>query len=357
MEYYDVVIIGAGPSGCKVGELLGKDYNILILEKKPEIGKPIQCTGFTSDRIFELSGVSKRVVLNKITKAGFFSPNCDSVTLKAKRPFYVLDRELFDKEIAKKAENNNTEIMMKTEFKDFTRENNFLRIKTNKGDFKTKLLIGADGPNSTVARISNLPLPDNIVIGVQETIRGSFNPDHAELWFGPSISPDFFGWVVPENDEWARVGIGSFKNSGYLLEKFINKRFDTSIKRKDKLAGVIRYGLIETSVADRVLLVGDAACQIKPLTGGGLVYGLMGAHTAADACRRSLEQERYDYEFLKENYDDKWKEKLKWPIIHLKLIRKMINIWPDFIFNLGTFLGKNIGFIIRQFPDEDFGFF
>jgi geranylgeranyl reductase family protein len=357
MEKYDVIIVGAGPIGCKVGELLGKDYKVLILEKKSEIGKPVQCTGFTSDRIFELSDVSKKVVLNKITKSSFFSPNCNNVTIKSKRPFYVLDRELFDKELAKKAEKNNAEIRLKTEFKNFKMEKDHLEIKTNKENFKTKLLIGADGPNSTVASVSGIVQPNNIVVGTQETIKNSFDSDITELWFGPSISSDFFAWVVPENEEWARVGLGSLKNSGYLLEKFIGKRFDNSIERKDKLSGVIRYGLIETSVADRVLLVGDAACQIKPLSGGGLVYGLIGAHKAVDACRRSFEEEKFDYEFLKENYDDKWKEKLRWPIIHLEFIRKTINIWPDFIFNLGTFFGKNMGFIIRQFPDEDFGFF
>ena len=66
---YDVVIVGAGPIGCKIGELLGKNHKVLILDKKSQIGRPVQCTGFNSEKIFELSGVSKKVALNRITKS------------------------------------------------------------------------------------------------------------------------------------------------------------------------------------------------------------------------------------------------------------------------------------------------
>ncbi|NCN39216.1 MAG: hypothetical protein COY38_03245 [Candidatus Aenigmarchaeota archaeon CG_4_10_14_0_8_um_filter_37_24] len=356
-DMYDVVIVGAGPIGCKVGELLGKDHKILILDKKTEIGKPVQCTGFTSDRIFELSGASRKIVLNKITRAGFFSPNGNHVTLKSKRPFYVFDRELFDKEMAKKAEKNDVEIKMKTEFKDFSRESNFLEIKTSKGNFKTKLLVGADGPNSPVAGVSNLKLPDSLIVGIQETVQDFFDSDQAELWFGSTISPDFFGWVVPENDKWARVGIGSSQKSGYYLEKFVKKRFGKVINTRDKVGGVIRYGLIENSVADRVLLVGDAACQIKPISGGGLIYGLTAAKIASNACKKSLESGNYDYKFLKRNYDDKWKEKLRWPIIQGVFSSSILHKFPDWLFNFGALLGKGFGPIFQEFVDEDFGLY
>ena len=71
---YDVVIVGAGPVGCRVGELLGKKgLKVLVLEEHSEIGKPVQCAGLVSHRIFDLSGVSKDVVVNVVKKARIFS--------------------------------------------------------------------------------------------------------------------------------------------------------------------------------------------------------------------------------------------------------------------------------------------
>jgi len=349
---YDVIIIGAGPMGCKVGELLGKDYKILIIDKKTEIGKPVQCSGFNSKRIFDLSGVSKKVVLNKVTKSKFFSPNGTCMDLKSKIPFYVLDRELFDKELAKKAEKNNAEIMLKTEFKAFEREKDFLNIETSKGFFKTKLLIGADGSGSTVARVSNLPKPDNLLIGIQETIKGDFDLDCSELWFGSKVSPDFFGWVIPEGDDYARIGLASSVKSGYYYQKFVEKRIGKITRKKDKVAGLIRFGLIKNSVTDRVLLVGDAACQVKPYSGGGLIYGLIAAKIASKACENALKKEKYDYNFLKRNYDDKWKEKLKWPIIKGLVISKMVHS-SDRLADFGFGAGKYLSPIVERLFDED----
>jgi len=352
MKNYDVVIVGAGPMGCKVGELLGKNHEVLIIDKKSEIGKPVQCTGFNSKRIFELSGVPKKVVINKVTRSKFFSPNGTYMTLKSKIPFYVLDRELFDKELAKKSEKNNVEIKMRTEFKNFRREKDFLEIKTNKGNFRTNLLIGADGPSSTVARTANLPQPDNLLVGVQETIQEHFDLTCSELWFGSKVSPDFFGWVVPEGDDQARIGVASSWKSSNYYQKFVEKRIGKNIKTKDKVSGLIRFGLIKSSVADRVLLVGDAACQVKPFSGGGLIYGLIAAKIASKACEKSLKKEKYDYKFLKKNYEDKWKERLKWPILKGLCISRIIHS-SDWLLDFGFGVGKYLSPAVGELFDED----
>ena len=350
---YDVIIIGAGPMGCKVGELLGKNHKILIIDKKSEIGKPVQCTGFVSDRIFKLSGVSKKVVLNKVTRAKFVSPNGNKFVLKSKRPFYTLDRELFDKEIAVKAEKNGAEIRMKTELKTFKREKDYLEINTNKGRLKTKLLVGADGPSSTVARIANLPPPDNLLVAVQETVKGDFDSDCCELWFGSNLCPGFFGWVAPEDDNWGRLGLATTRRAAYYLEKFIKKRTGGKTKTRDKVSGLMRYGLIKNSVADRVLLVGDAACHLKPFSGGGLLYGLIGTHIASKACESSLKQEKYDYEFLKKNYDYKWREKLRYPMLKGLWMNKIAYNSPDWLLDFGFGVGRYFESVIGELVDED----
>ena len=82
---YDIIIIGAGPVGCKVGELTAKSgLKVLILEEHPEIGEPVQCAGLVSHRIFKLSKVSRKVVVNKIKKARFYCSN-NYMELKSKK--------------------------------------------------------------------------------------------------------------------------------------------------------------------------------------------------------------------------------------------------------------------------------
>jgi len=325
---YDIIIVGAGPVGCKVGELTARrGSKVLILEEHPEIGKPVQCAGLVSHRIFELSKASRKVVVNKVRKARFCCSN-NYIELKSKKNVYVIDRGKFDKEMAKKAKSADVKIKTSTRFLSYKREK-LLKVKTNKGIFQTKLLVGADGPNSTVAKTARIKLPDNKLVGVQTTIKSHYDSNTVELWFDSDISPEFFGWVIPENKNWARVGLATNKNVVKCLDNFFLKRFNRKIKCKKILAGTIRYGLIDNSVSNRILLVGDATSQVKPLSGGGLIYGLIGAKIAAKACIKSLKEENYRKEFLKENYDDLWKEKLAWPIRKGLIMSKIIHSFND----------------------------
>jgi geranylgeranyl reductase family protein len=325
---YDIIIVGAGPAGCKVGELTAKKgLNVLILEEHPEIGIPVHCSGLVSHRIFKLSKVSRKVIVNRVRKAKFYcSNNC--MELKSKKNVYVINREKFDKELAKKAESSGAEIITRTTFLDYKRDK-ILKVKTDKGNYKTKLLVGADGPNSTVAKTARLRLPDNKLVGVQATLKSDYNTDAVELWFDHKISPEFFGWIIPENENFARVGLATKKNVAKCLDNFFLKRFNRKIECKKIMAGVIRYGLIENSVSNNVLLVGDAASQLKPFSGGGIIYGLISAEIAAQACVKSLKEEKYDGNFLKENYDDLWKRKLAWPIKKGLIMSKIIHSFSE----------------------------
>jgi digeranylgeranylglycerophospholipid reductase len=324
----DALIVGAGPVGCKVAELLGKEgIKVLVLEEHAKIGRPVQCAGLVSHRIFKLSKVSRKVVVNRVRKARFYSLN-NYIELKSKKNVYVIDREKFDEELVKKARSVGAVIKTSTRFLSY-KKGEFLAVKTNKGIFRTKLLVGADGPNSNVARTARIKLPDNKLTGVQTTIKSHYNSKTVELWFDSEISPEFFGWVIPENKDWARIGLATKKNAVKYLDSFFLKRFNRKIKCKKILAGTIGYGLMDNSVSNKILLVGDAACQVKPFSGGGLIYGLIGAKFAAKACIKSLKNGRYDSEFLKENYDDAWKEKLAWPIKKGLILSKLIHSFSD----------------------------
>jgi geranylgeranyl reductase family protein len=303
----DVVIVGAGPSGCRTAEIVArKGYEVLILEEHPKIGKPVQCTGLVSKRIGK---IPKEIVLNKIKRAKFC---CGKryFEIKSKQKMLLLDREKYDIWLAERAEKAGAKFKLSTRFLDFEDS----KVFTDRGKIETKILVGADGPNSSVAKAAGIKLPKNLLFALQVDVNSRFDSDLVELWFGDDIAPGSFAWVVPENEEEARVGLLTEKNPNFYLENFLEKRFGR-IKAKNKTGDFLRYGIIEKSVSNRVLLVGDAACQIKPFSGGGLVYNKICSEIAAKAIIKSLKENDFSEEFLLENYEKKWKKKLVWPIL------------------------------------------
>ncbi|MBU5689965.1 MAG: NAD(P)/FAD-dependent oxidoreductase [Candidatus Aenigmatarchaeota archaeon] len=327
MTDFDVIVIGAGPAGCKTAELIaGNGYKVLVVEEHDEIGKPVQCTGIDSHRILELSGVSEKIVLNKVKKARFYSESKNYLELNSKKWVYVIDRHKLDFEIAKKAIKNGAEILTSTRFKDLNIEKDHVKVFTKNGSYTCKILVGADGPNSTVAKKANIDLPKNYLVGYQETIKGYFKENIVELWFGKNITPDFFAWVVPENEKWARVGLASKINAINYFRNFVDMRFHHILNKKDVLGGIIRYGLIKDSTYERILLVGDAASQVKPYSGGGIIYGLIGARFAANTCVEAIKSENYSHKFLNKFYDKQWKKKLSPAIKRGLILHKTLHL-------------------------------
>ncbi|MDI6798735.1 MAG: NAD(P)/FAD-dependent oxidoreductase [Candidatus Aenigmarchaeota archaeon] len=315
VDRVDVVIVGAGPSGCITGEIVArKGYDVLILEEHSEIGEPVQCTGLVSHRIGK---IPKEIIVNKIKKARFYSKN-NYFEIKSKKPVYLIDRKKYDKYLGRKAKKAGAKFKLSTRFLDFRNR----KVITTKGAYETSLLVGADGPNSTVAKVSGLKLPGNLLKATQVNAKSNFDSDTVKLWFGSEVAPGSFAWVVPENEEIARIGLMAFENPSIYLEKFL-KKIIGRIETTNRTGDVMRYGLIKKSVADNVLLVGDAACQVKPFSAGGLIYGKVGAGLAGKACIAALESNDFSEKFLFENYEKEWKKKLANPI-RLGMIMKKI---------------------------------
>ncbi len=324
---YDAVVIGASAIGSRTAQLIADiDYNVLLIEEHKKIGLPSKCTGLVSHRLLELlPKLPRKIIVNRIKSARFFSPNGNCLELKSKKPVYAIDRTALDNFLFDKAKN--AEIRTGERFESFRQMGDCIKIKTNKRVYSSKILIGADGANSLVRKQARLDYPKNILFGLQTTAKGNFNSESVELWFGSSIAPNFFAWVVPENENIARIGLATESNTIKFYNSFLKKRLGYTTR--PDTGGIIRYGLMKETSADRVMLVGDAACQVKPFSGGGLIYGLIASKICADAAVKALEKNRFDKKFFKENYDNKWKEKLALPIIKGLMTRKFFNNIPD----------------------------
>ncbi len=329
---YDTIIIGGALAGSRTAELLARNgRNVLLIEEHEKIGQPCKCTGLVSWRTPETVKLPKRLVVNKLTKGKFYAPDGTSFVLKSKKTAYVLDRSGLDRFLFEQAVKAGAETKIE-HFETFKYNNNHVEVKTTKGVYQTKILIGADGANSTVAQLANLPMPKNIFVGLQTTALGNFE-QYAELWFGKVTAPNFFAWVVPENKEIARVGLSTQTNPKPYYERFLETRLNHNGLKPD-VAGVIRFGVMKDTVDNRVMLVGDAACQVKPFSGGGITYGLIAAQICADAVEKTFEENRFDYQFLKQNYDLEWKKKLVHGINKGVFLRKILYFLSDSQLNI-----------------------
>jgi len=326
---FDAIVIGASAIGSRIAKLIADSgHNVLLIEEHKKIGLPSKCTGLISHRLLQLlPNLPKKIIINKIKSARFFSPNGNCFELKSKNPVYLIDRTALDNFLFNEAKNSKVEIKTGERFESFRQMNDCVNIKTNKKIYHSKILIGADGANSLVRKYSKLDYPKNVLFGLQTTVKGNFDSKSVELWFGSSVAPNFFAWIVPENNHTARVGLATDSNPMRFYNSFLKNRIG-HISKPDT-SGIIRYGIMKETNIDRVMLVGDAALQTKPFSGGGLIYGLTASKICADAAIKSLEEGRFDKRFFKGNYDKKWKEKLSLPITKGMMLRKFFNLLPN----------------------------
>jgi geranylgeranyl reductase family protein len=314
----DALIIGGGPSGLITGSLISeRGFKTIVLEEHGEIGRPEQCTGLVSRRIGD---IPQSLVLNTVETARFcFGKRCFEVSYPKK--MMVIDRMGYDKYLAEKASENIVEIRTRERaigLKDG-------RIVTSRGNFYSgKILVGADGPNSVTAKLVGLKQPSNILFTLQCVAKGFLEKDIVELRFEPEFSRGAFAWVVPLSSNVARIGLAT-KDNPLPRMKLLLKKLNLEVVKKP-IGDSVRFGIMDKTVARRVVLVGDAACQIKPFSFGGLVYGRICSEIAGNACVKALEENIFEEYFLAELYDSMWK----------KVIGKALNkgFWMRRLFNV-----------------------
>jgi flavin-dependent dehydrogenase len=164
-------------------------------------------------------------------------------------------------------------------------------LNTTAGPVGFEALVGADGPVSGVARWAGLPRPSELLVGVQA--RGDASPgkgDHVEVFLGRGVAPGFFGWAIPAGEGEVRVGLATDqgRRARELLDRLLAARFPQTVVR-ERIAGLIPIGPPKQTAFGRVLLVGDAAGQVKPLSGGGLLFGPLCARIAGQLAAQGPE--------------------------------------------------------------------
>lgn len=313
MKNYDVIVVGAGPVGGFVaGAISNAGYNVTLLEEHRVIGRPVQCAGLVSNRVFDILG-EKIGVINEVKGAQVHSPSNYLLNLQGKKPkAWVIDRSIFDRTMVEKAVAGGCDLKPGTKVIDLKRKKNELKVKIKrngkKDEIKSKLLIGSDGASSITARSFGFLQPREYLSGFGAECVGNIDldTDFVDIIVGNNIAPGFFAWVIPTG-EGARVGLctSSGKKSTYqyflnLLSHPVIKNRMGDVKIQGYISGTIPLGPIKKPYSDGVMLVGDAAAQVKPLSGGGIYLGLLCGRHCADVAAFALKNEDVTQKSLKE---------------------------------------------------------
>lgn len=302
---YDVIVAGAGPAGSAAArECARSGLSVLCLEEHGTIGYPIQCAGLLSTAAFAECRVgSERSVLNKVAGARVISGSGSELLIDAKKTkALVVDRGTLDREMAEAAADAGTVFRLRTAVKGYRSGTVITRGVNGHEEFRSDLLIAADGPRSTVARLTGMGRARTYLAGIQADMPGECDPRYVRLY--PDASPEFFGWSIPAGPGRIRVGLCG---RSHVRERFarFSARFGTSTTHC--VTGTIPLGVMERSYTDRILFVGDAAGFPKPTSGGGIYTGVRSARHAAAVAARACEQGCFDKSILS-GYEHLWQE-------------------------------------------------
>ena len=356
-QNFDCVIVGASCVGGMTAKAIAEKNpgaRVALLEEHSVPGKFNKCTALVSSNGLKKSGVDfRKSVLNEIHGAVLHSPNV-SFSLTTKTPVaFVLDRQAFDEKCVDEAERKGVELFLGFRGEKIERNNGDWMVNNGSKTVNSEIVVGCDGLSSFVAREGEFPNFKRFVSAWEAEYSFPQEPlDKVHVFLDQTIAPGFFAWVVPVNDSTARVGLAtaqpSFLNSG--KKKLLRKIGVTENQKKGREFNysIPLFPRAQTQ-KDTLLLVGDAAGQVKSTTGGGIAFGGLCGSKAADSINNYFENGVLDYE-------QRWREsfektfRLHW-LLHSSLFA-LPNFGLDMAFGAAKLSG--IPFLLEKFGDMDF---
>jgi geranylgeranyl reductase family protein len=280
----------------------------------------------------KLAGAPSDLVLNEIRGACIHSPTGKTLTLGGGKVYaLVIDRIGLDRMLARQAQEQGAKLSLNTRLAGIQRVNGTLSLLTQRNGhasrIDTHLVIGADGTHSVVAGRNGCYKPPNAVtmLGAEAEVEGT-DREFVHVYLGPDVAPGWFGWVIPVDGTRARIGVGT-SEPGHDLHKLLANLVARARPQMELHVGKIHGGLIplappERMYARNVLLVGDAAGQVKPTSGGGVYPLMVSARLCARAALTALQQDDFSERTLS-CYQRDWDSVLRPEIAREHMLRRL----------------------------------
>ncbi len=328
-DNYDAIVVGAGPAGSMTAKFAARSgARVLVVEKRQEIGSPVRCGESIDKAWLDDVGIlpSRNWIVHSVVGQKLVSPNGTVVKLPAgiAGDAYAICRDAFDRALAEDASRAGADIVVKCNCKGILKEGKkVVGVKLNhfgkSYEVHANVVVGADGFESQVGRWAGLDttiLPSEINVCFEYTLAGIECDYMHNVDYLGSIAPGGMVWVLPRGKDVANVGIG------VMLSKVVKRgeaksRLDRFIKTHPSLAGGRQIkavaGAVSLSkpkrfVGDGIMLVGDAARQILPASGGGVEVGCVAGMLAGKAIGECKEAHDFSNEMLSK-YEVRWRER------------------------------------------------
>ncbi|MFH1117207.1 MAG: NAD(P)/FAD-dependent oxidoreductase [Pseudomonadota bacterium] len=328
---YDVVVVGAGPAGSTAAYITAKaGLSTLLTEKRQEIGSPVRCAETISRvKLPEFVKPESQWISNVVHAARIVAPDGNAVDVvrhKNHEEGFVLNRKVFDRRLAELAALAGAHVRVKTRVVGLHMDGDKVtgvRIRSGGSDeeVQARIVIGADGVESQVGRWAGLPSGpglSDISVCVQYVMTGVEieDEDHLHIYLGSEISPGGYAWAFPKGSKAWNIGLGirplvsgaQGRTAKYYLDTFVARKFPGAVPVSLVMGAVPIDGRLFRISGNGVMLVGDAAHQVNPLTGSGITNGMrcavMAGETAVAACSRGdvseKELSQYDRRYRKD---------------------------------------------------------
>ncbi|MEE8570590.1 MAG: NAD(P)/FAD-dependent oxidoreductase [Candidatus Bathyarchaeia archaeon] len=369
------MIVGAGPSGLVLAQIIASEGgDVLIFEEHPKIGLPQHCTGKVSVNAIKELELEATGVLARVSGAIFYPPNLKPLTIEREdTQALILDRSIFDQSLATKAVDAGATLVTNTRVQRFSVRSDgitvFFKRKGKKGEVKARVVAGADGAASSTARLAGLysKKTSEVRISVQREISDVQTvQSKVELYFGRRWAPGFFAWIVPTGHDTARIGLALQPNTLTPVVEHLDNFMKYHPIAREKLVGcrvlaqsrhiIPTGGVLRRTVSDGVLILGDAAGQVKSTTGGGLYYGMACAKIAGRAIVKALHDspEAILREKALKSYETEWRDQFGGEIAFSVRFRAFLDSLSDDEFNyLFNVIQRDASLIKRIEVDGD----
>ena len=333
---HDVAVIGGGRVGSRVAyQLAGLGYGVVVLEQKARMGDGVCCTGIISQECVKSFTISNQLILRSANSAVLFSPTGKTLRLwREEVQASILDQAGLDIALAQQAQGSGAEYRLNSPVIGLEVLSDRVSIKTfHKGEragFEARAAVIATGFNCKLVEKSGFGKINHFVVGAQADV-ATPDLDEIEIYLGNEVAPGFFSWLVPTTPRKARVGLLSRHSPGRYLKKLM-----TCLQAQGKIVsadaklcycGVPLKPLARTH-QHRLLVVGTAAGQVKPTTGGGIYYGLLCADIAAEVLHQALMADDLSSRRLA-RYDREWRKRLGAELKRGYRVRKLYDHLSD----------------------------
>ncbi len=301
-------MVGSGPAGATTARAAAQGgLRVLLVDKKQELGSPIQCSGAVSANALQEAGVPLSDEYISTPIYGFTTYNAageaavmDYRAYRAAPLGYVVDRRRFDRYLMTLAERADVTAWLKCEALGYTPHPDHtvtvhLQQMGRPLKVQTRVLVGADGVQSQVGKWTGMQTHiklRELASCLQYVVDGVETNGLLEIVTGREWAPGGYAWLFPKGHGYAEVGLGVIRtmtdrDARWHLDHLITNSFLAPRLRGMRILEVQGGGVplaapLKEPIADYALLVGDAARHVNPITGGGIHTALRGGIIAGN---------------------------------------------------------------------------